>query len=354
MNPKTREFIEITRPGGYDALTLKQGPIPTPGPQEVVIEVKACGINYADGIIRMGLYASAKKLHGYPITPGFEVAGRIHAVGSDLQDQWQVGDEVIGLTLFHGYTSHLCLPADGVFKKPAHLSFEQAASLPTVFLTAWWMVHRQVHPMPDECWLVHSAAGGVGSALLQIGRLAGVRLIGVVGSAHKSAHAKAMGADEVIVRAEEDLWARAKALSPEGYHAIFDANGVDTLAQSYEHLAPTGRVVVYGFASMLPKNGRLNWFKLAWDWLRTPRFSPLKMTQQNRSVLAANLSFLQSHAPSLRAGMVWLLARFESGELEPLPVEAHPLKDAPIAHQRIESGQTIGKLVLIPSHEPKE
>lgn len=353
MTPKTREFIEITRPGGYDALTLKQGPIPTPGPQEVVIEVKACGINYADGIIRMGLYASAKKLHGYPITPGFEVAGRIHAVGSDLQDQWQVGDEVIGLTLFNGYTSHLCLPADGVFKKPANLSFEQAASLPTVFLTAWWMVHRQVHPMPDERWLVHSAAGGVGSALLQIGRLAGVRLIGVVGSAHKSAHAKAMGADEVIVRADEDLWARAKSLSPEGYHAIFDANGVDTLAQSYEHLAPTGRVVVYGFASMLPKNGRLNWFKLAWDWLRTPRFSPLKMTQQNRSVLAANLSFLQSHAPSLRAGMVWLLARFESGELEPLPVEAYPLTDASIAHQRIESGQTIGKLVLIPSHQPK-
>ncbi len=353
MSPQQREFIEITQPGGYDALTLKQGPIPSPGPKDVVIAVQACGINYADGIIRMGLYASAKKLHGYPITPGFEVAGYIQAVGSEVEGQWAVGDEVIGLTLFNGYTSHLCLPADGVFKKPTHLSFEQAASVPTVFLTAWWMVHRQVHPQPDENWLVHSAAGGVGSALLQIGRLAGVRLVGVVGSAHKSAHAKAMGADAVIVRADEDLWQRAESLSPEGYHAIFDANGVDTLAESYNHLAPTGRVVVYGFASMLPKDGRLNWIKLAWDWLRTPRFSPLKMTQQNRSVLAANLSFLQSHAPSLRAGMVWLLERFESGELQPLPVEAYPLKEASIAHQRIESGQTVGKLVLIPPNEHK-
>ncbi len=343
-----RSFIEIERPGGYQTLRLKHGPIPQPGPDEVVIACEACGVNYADGIIRMGLYASAKALHGYPITPGFEVAGRIHAVGEAVKDQWQVGDEVIGLTLFKGYTSHLCLPAEGVFRKPKDLSFAEAASLPTVFLTAWWMVHRQVHPRADETWLVHSAAGGVGSALCQIGHLAGARVIGVVGAAHKVDHAKAMGAAEVICRSTDDLWAVATALSPHGYDAIFDANGVDTLGQSYAHLAPTGRVVIYGFASMLPKNGRLNWAKLAWDWLRTPRFNPLKMTQENKSVLAANLSFLQSHAPSLREGMFWLLERFESGELRPLPVETYPLKDAAIAHQRIESGQSIGKLVLLP------
>ena len=349
MNQQRRQAIQINRPGGYDVLSLIEEPIPAPGPQEVVIATKACGVNYADGIIRMGLYASAKQLHGYPIIPGFEVAGHIHSVGSQVGDQWQIGDEVIGLSLFNGYTSHLCLPAEGVFKKPTGLSFVQAASLPTVFLTAWWMVHRQVHPQPNETWLIHSAAGGVGSALLQIGRLAGARLIGVVGSAHKVAHAKAMGADEVIVRETEDLWARAEALAPLGFDAVFDANGVQTLGQSYAHLAPTGRVVVYGFASMLPKNGRINWLKLIMNWWRTPRFNPLKMTQHNRSVLAANLSFLQSHAPSLRAGMHWLLERFESGELIPLPVEIFSLKEAALAHQRIESGQSIGKLVLTPT-----
>lgn len=343
-----RAFIQIERPGGYDILKLKHGPIPKPAPNEVVIACEACGVNYADGIIRMGLYASAKQLHGYPITPGFEVAGRIHALGDGSEDRFKIGDEVIGLTLFNGYTSHLCLPIDGVFTKPDRLSFAEAAALPTVFLTAWWMVHRQVHPRPGEVWLVHSAAGGVGSALLQMAKLAGVRAIGVVGAPHKIDHAKAMGAAEVICRSEESLWDRAHQLSPNGYDAIFDANGVATLRESYRHLAPTGRVVVYGFASMLPNNGRLNWAKLAWDWLRTPRFNPMKMTQENRSVLAANLSFLQSHAPSLREGMLWLLQRFESGDLAPLPVECYPLAEAAKAQKRIESGQSIGKLVLTP------
>ena len=339
--------ILITRPGGYDALELNESPPPPPGPGEVQIRVQACGVNYADGIIRMGLYASAKKLHGYPITPGFEVAGVVDATGEGIT-RFKAGDEVIGLTLFNGYASHLVIDEDGVFPKPGNLSFEEAATLPTVFLTAWWMVHRQVYPVAGETWLVHSAAGGVGSALLQLARLADVRAIGVVGAAHKVEHARAMGADEVIDKSSEDLWARAEALSPEGFEAVFDANGVATLKKSYRHLAPTGRLVIYGFASMLPRDGRLNWLKLARDWLRTPRFNPLDMTQANKSVLAANLSFLQAHAPTMQSGMDWLLARFTSGELTPLPVETFPLEQAAEAQRRIESGRTIGKHALIP------
>ena len=339
--------IVIDKPGGYDALKFVDPPDPTPGRGEVVIDCQACGVNYADGIIRMGLYESAKKLHGYPITPGFEVAGTIAVVGEGI-DEWTVGDEVIGLTLFNGYASHLKTGVDGVFSKPAHLAMEQAATLPTVFLTAWWMIHRQLHPREGEIWLVHSAAGGVGSAILQLGRLAGARIVGVVGSSHKVEHARAMGADEVIDKSSQPLWETAGAHAPDGFDAVFDANGVETLKDSYAHLAPTGRLVVYGFHTMLPKTGRLNWPKLAWNWLRTPRFNPLKMTQDNRSVLAANLSFLQSHAPSLREGMLWLLDRFERAELQPLPVEAVPLSNAADAQRRIESGQTIGKLALIP------
>lgn len=339
--------IQIRKPGSYDALELVDEPDPLPGPGEVVVDVEAAGVNYADSIIRMGLYESAKQLHGYPITPGFEVAGTVAALGSGVTG-WSVGDPVIGLTLFNGYTSCLRLDADGVLRKPRNLSMAEAATLPTVFLTAWWMIHRQLHPQPDETWLVHSAAGGVGSAVLQLARLAGVRVVGVVGGTHKVDHARAMGADEVIDTSVDDLWSRAETLSRDGYHAIFDANGVKTLQASYDHLAPTGRLLIYGFASMLPRNGRLNWLKLARDWLKTPRFNPLDMTKSNRSVLAANLSFLQSHAPSLREGMQWLLERFESGDLEPLPVETWPLADAADAQRRIESGRTIGKLALIP------
>ena len=339
--------ICISRPGHYSALSYVEAETPEPGPEEVVVAAEACGVNYADGIIRMGLYESAKRLHGYPITPGFEVAGRIAAVGDGVE-AWSVGDEVIGLTLFNGYASHLKLGVDGVFAKPAHLSMAQAATIPTVFLTAWWMIHRQLHPEPDETWLVHSAAGGVGSAILQLGQLCGARMLGVVGASHKVEHASSMGAERVIDKSSESLWDAAEAFAPDGFDAVFDANGMETLKASYEHLAPTGRLVIYGFHTMLPKNGRLNWPKLAWNWLRTPRFNPLKMTQQNKSVLAANLSFLQSHAPTLREGMLWLLERFENQALSPLPVETRPLREAAEAQRRIESGRTVGKLALIP------
>ena len=339
--------IQIEKPGSYDVLKLVEMPIAEIGGDEVLIEVKACGVNYADGIIRMGLYASAKELHGYPITPGFELAGVVLAVGKNVQ-AYEIGDAVLALTLFGGYCSHIVLKQDRVFKKPNNLSFAQAAALPTVFLTAWFMVHEQVLPKAGDVWLVHSAAGGVGSALCQLGRLAGCEVIGVVGSAHKIESAKSMGATDVIDKSKQDLWQQAERLAPKGFQAIFDANGVSTLKQSYAHLAPMGKLCIFGFASMLPKDGRLNWIKMAWDWLRTPRFSPLDMTQSNKSVLAANLSFLSEHAGLLRTGMQQLLDLFAKGDLIAPSISEFPLADAAKAQALIESGKTIGKLVLIP------
>jgi NADPH:quinone reductase-like Zn-dependent oxidoreductase len=339
--------IVIESPGGYDALRCVEAPDPAPGPGQVLIAVEACGVNYADSIIRLGLYASAKQLHGYPITPGFEVAGRIAACGPGV-GHWRVGDAVIALTLFGGYASHLVIDAENVFALPPQLDATQGATLPTVFLTAWFMVMQQMRARPGDDWLVHSAAGGVGSALVQLGRLAGCRVVGVVGARHKIAACRAAGAVEVIDKSCEDLWPTARRHAPQGYQAIFDANGVSTLRRSYDHLAPTGVLAVYGFHSMLPRDGRLNWLRLAWDWLRTPRFSPLRMTQENRSVIAANLSFLQAHAPRLREGMQWLLHEFAQGRLSPLPVQTYPLTDAARAHRAIESGQTVGKLALLP------
>ncbi|HWS28086.1 MAG TPA: zinc-binding dehydrogenase, partial [Xanthomonadales bacterium] len=299
------------------------------------------------GIIRMGLYESAKRLHGYPITPGFEVAGRVAAVGSDVRE-FGIGDPVIGLTLFGGYASRVVLSPDRVFKRPTGMPADAGAAIPTIFLTAWWMVHELLHPHPGDTWLVHSAAGGVGSALAQLGRLAGCRVIGVVGGAHKREAALAAGCDAVIDKARDELWLHARTFSPAGYQAIFDANGVSTLGQSYRYLAPTGRLLIYGFASMLPHDGRLNWFKLAWDWLRTPRYNPLSMTRDNKSVLACNLSFLSGKAERLREGMLWLLERFADGRLTPPPITTFPLDRAADAQRAIESGRTVGKLVLLP------
>lgn len=339
--------IVIDKPGGYGSLRLLTEADRAPAPAEIAIEVEAIGVNYADGIIRMGLYESAKRLHGYPITPGFEIAGRVSEVGAQVRT-FQAGDAVIGLTLFGGYSSRVLLTADRVFARPANLDAQSGAAIPTVFLTAWWMVHEQLHPRPGDTWLVHSAAGGVGSALAQLGKLAGCKVIGVVGGAHKLAAALAAGCDQVIDKSSSDLWAAARSAAPKGYQAIFDANGVSTLGASYQHLAPSGRLLIYGFASMLPHDGRLNWLRLAWDWLRTPRFNPLSMTRDNRSVLACNLSFLSGEAERLTEGMHWLLERFADGRLRAPSVTCFPLDRAADAQRAIESGRTTGKLVLIP------
>lgn len=339
--------IQINKPGSYDTLQLIEQDIPQVAANQVLIEVKACGVNYADSIVRMGLYASAKELHGYPITPGFEIAGIVSHVGSEVKN-FKSGDEVLALTLFGGYCSHIVLSEDRVFNKPQNLTFSQAAAMPTVFLTAWFMVREQVMPKTGDSWLVHSAAGGVGSALCQLGRLAQCKVVGVVGSGHKCESALAMGATEVIDKSSQNLWQQAEHRSPKGYQAIFDANGVSTLKQSYQHLAPMGKLCIYGFASMLPHDGKLNWLKMAIDWIRTPRFNPLDMTSSNKSVMAANLSFLSEHGQLLSTGMLELLDLFEKSQLVPPEITEFSLADAAKAQALIESGKTIGKLVLIP------
>jgi synaptic vesicle membrane protein VAT-1 len=342
---QTMRSVVIKKPGTHQQIVIENLPRPACGPDQILIDVAAIGVNYADCIIRMGLYASAKQLHGYPITPGFEIAGRVAQVGANVSG-FVVGEEVIGLTLFGGYCECIALTADRVFKSPQNVSTSQGAALPTVYLTAWFCVHELSLVRAGQRVLVHSAAGGVGGALVQLCKLAGAKVIGVVGRETKVATAKSLGCDRVVVKSK-NMWRELVTNSTEKFDVIFDANGVETLSDSYRHLAPAGKLVIYGFHTMLPKNGRLNWFKLAWFWLRTPRFSPLDMTQANKSVLACNLSFLSAKSELLRTGMLWLLERFSSGVLSPPTVTTFALEQVVAAHKLIESGNSVGKLVLM-------
>ncbi|XXF78391.1 medium chain dehydrogenase/reductase family protein [Myxococcaceae bacterium GXIMD 01537] len=344
----TGRKVVIHRPGGYERLELEPLTVPTPAPGEVVVATQAIGVNYADCVVRMGLYASAKKYVGWPITPGFEVAGTVHAVGEGVTDL-SVGAPVFGVTRFGGYATHLALPRHQVFPLPARLDVFQAAAFPSVFLTAYVGLWELARPRPGSTVLVHSAAGGVGGALLQIGRIAGCRMVGVVGGAHKVEAARAQGAEVVIDKRREDLWRAAERAAPGGYDVVLDANGVSTLEESYRHLAPMGRLVIYGFHSMLPRQGgRPSWLKLAADWLRTPRFNPLEMTGSNRSVMAFNLSYLFDKQELLGEGLGRLLGWLEDGKLAPPPVTRFELDHVADAHRALESGTTVGKLVLVP------
>lgn len=312
------------------------------------MRTSAIGVNYADCVVRMGLYASAKKYVGWPITPGFEFAGTVEALGEGISDL-RVGDEVFGVTRFNAYSTHVTAPRHQIYRRPEFLTAEQAAAFPSVYLTAYYPLCEMLRVRSAQVLLVHSAAGGVGSALVQIGKILGCKVIGVVGSAHKVEAVRALGADHVIDKSSESLWKAAKRYAPEGYDIVLDANGVETLQESYDHLAPGGKLVVYGFHTMLPRTGgKPNYLKLALNYLKTPKFSPLDLTTHNKSVLAFNLSFLFHRAEVLKEAMDVMLGWLSQGKLKPPHVTTYKLHEVAKAHAALESGQSIGKLVLIP------
>ncbi len=340
--------VVIAKAGSYDRLELQDCEEQSPGPDEVVIDVKAIGVNYADCLVRMGLYESAKEFVGWPITPGFEVAGVVRAVGARVRDL-EVGQRVFAVTLFNGYATQVKVAARYAFPIPEGLGFEEAAGFPSVFLTAYFALHELAHPRPGAKVLVHSAAGGVGGCLVQLARRAGCEVTGVVGASHKVAQAREHGAAHVIDKSTADLWREAERIAPEGFDVVCDANGVATLGASYAHTRRAGKLVVYGFHTMIPKQGgKPNWFKLASDYLRTPRFNPMDLTMQSKSVLAFNLSYLFDRTDILDAAMADLLRWLNDGSITAPPVTSYPLSDVARAHRDIESGQTVGKLVLVP------
>lgn len=340
--------IVIERPGGYRRLKVKEFPMPDPQTNEVLVAVTAAGVNFADVFVRLGLYKSGREYVGWPITPGFEFSGRIANCGPGVKI-FAEGQAVFGVTRFGAYSSHLCVPEHQVYAIPADSKFtaEQWAAFPAVFLTAYHGLFQNIVIRPKMKILVHSAAGGVGGALLQLGKIAGCWMVGVVGSGHKIDSALEFGADAVIDKSGADMWAKAEEICPGGFDVVFDANGPSTLKQSYRHLAPSGKLVSYGFHSMLSiRTGIPNYGKLLYQYLRVPRFNPLNMTGDNKSLIAFNLSYLFHREDMLKEAMQTLLRWVEEGKIKAPPVQAYLFEQAADAHRALESGNTVGKLVL--------
>lgn len=340
--------ITIFRPGGWDRLVLEAQPEVRPGRGQVVVDVEACGVNFADCVTRMGLYASAKQEVGWPITPGFELCGRVSALGRDVTDL-ELGERVFGVTRFGAYASRVAVPREQLFRPPSGWDATACATFPAVFLTAWYALFELGAAREGKIALVHSAAGGVGGALCQLGRIAGLSTVGVVGAPHKVEAARSFGASQVIDRSREPLWERARELAPDGYDLVLDASGPATLREGWRQLAPAGRLVTYGFHTMLSRGrGRPNPLRLAWGWTRLPRFNPLRMTRENKSLMAFNLSFLFHRTDLLAGAMTQLIQWAEAGWIRPAPVLTFPLAKAAEAHRALESGRTVGKLALLP------
>jgi len=195
------------------------------------------------------------------------------------------------------------------------LGFEAAAGFLAVHLIAYHGLLRNMVIRPGMRVLLHSAGGGVGSAaLVQLCKLHNLHVTGAVGRSHKVEYVRQLGTDAVIDKSTQLLWDEAKRLCPEGYDLVFDANGPETLAQSYAHLKPTGKLLVYGFHTMLPKQGgHINYLKPGLGMLRMPRFNPLSMARENKGVVTFNLSFLLARTDLLHAAVNDLATWLEAG-----------------------------------------
>lgn len=335
--------ITIRKPGSFDRLESETFTPKMPVRGEALIAVKAAGINFADLCVRMGVYSSAKQYVGWPITPGFEIAGLVEETGPECT--LKKGDRVFGITRFGGYSSHITLPETQLFPLPNAWSFAQGATFPATFLTAYYALFELVHPRPGNRILIHSAAGGVGVALLQLAKTLELQVAAVIGNPSKRAAIEPYRPDCIIDKS--DLWRGAKRFSPQGYSAIFDPNGKETLKESYRHLIPSGKLVIYGFQTMLTKgSGRVHWVKALIDYLLTPRFNPLQMTRDNKSVLAFNLSYLFEEKNLFREMIQKLLLLVEEKRIAPTPTHSFPFSQVAAAHEALQSGTTTGKLVL--------
>ncbi len=341
---ETVKRIVIRKPGGHAAFQMETARIHAPGPSEVQVAVKACGVNFADIAVRLGLYAAAKGL--YPLCPGLEFAGLVEAVGDDVSSVG-VGDAVFGASRFGAYATTVNCPETQLWHLPENWDFLRGATFPVAYLTACYGLHEVGHLKTPDTVLVHSAAGGVGTALLHLLRINGNRAVGVVGTPEKKEAARRAGATEVIDKRTDELWARARQISPRGYDVILDANGAATLKGSYRHLSPGGRLLIYGFASMFSHSGRKNPLKLLWYYFRTPRFNPFDLTGTNRTISGFNLIYLFDRVSLFRKIMDQLLSWDAKVLIPPMPVRVFPFEAVSLAHQAIESGRSVGKLALV-------
>ena len=337
--PSNLRRVRIHRPGGYHRLRLERFTPPAPGPGQVRVRTAASGVNFADGLVRMGIYAPARRYVGWPITPGFEVAGSVDAVGAGLDAAAWCGRAVVALTRFDGYAEAVVVDADLVLPLPAGWSMAEGAAFAVNALTARHALALADAPA-GAAVLVHSAAGGVGHWLVQLARAAGLAVTGSVGRAAKHDAVIAAGASRCLVRGGGDDRADATA-----YRAVFDAQGPASWRRSYRRLAPTGRLVVYG-AHGLTGGGGLRRWRGGWQYLTRPRFDPLALCADNRGVLGFNLAYLFDRRAAMREDLDAVVALVEAGTVRLPAITSLPLDGVAEAHRRLESGATVGKLVL--------
>ncbi len=337
--------LQVTRFGGPEVLAIAMGTREPLGSDDVRIAVEASGVNFADIMMRMGLYPEAPKL---PFAPGYEVAGTITETGSAVSGL-KTGDRVLAGSRFGGYADEVVLPSFQVRKIPPGLSAVEAASIPVNFMTAWVALMDMARVRPGDRVLVQSAAGGVGVAAVQLAARAGATVVGLVGSPAKADAVKGLGASEVWTNKR---WERASDDECGGFDAVLDPTGGASVKRSFRRLAPGGRVVVFGAASIVPGQRRSLWATAKFV-AGTPFYTPFGLMNFNKGVFGLNMLGLfdpvaREHSLMGRA-FDQVLDGFEKGLYRTVVGREFPLEHGGEAQAWLQSRANIGKVVLTTS-----
>ena len=336
--------VWITSGSGPAGLQVRETPDPEPGPGEIRIRVRAAGLCFAEVMGAQGLYPDRPKL---PCVMGYEVAGVIDEVGDGVAAD-RVGARVVALTRYGGHSDVVCVPERQAFPIPEGKDFEEAAALPVNYLTAYHMLFRVAGLRPGERVLVHMAAGGVGTAVLQLCRT--VPDVAVFGTASAAKHEalRAEGCTYPIDYHTADYVAEVRRLTNgEGVDVVLDPLGGTDWGKGVKLLRPVGRLVAYGFANLASGQRRRPVHVLS-QVARMPRLSPLYLMNTNRSVCGVHIGRLWNQIPMLAEELGEVLALWEAGRLTPRIDATYPFAQAAEAHNRIISRKNTGKIVLTP------
>ena len=332
--------VVITKPGSPSVLDIQNIEIPVPNANEVCIQVHFAGINFADTLMRMGFYQPRPP---FPFTPGYEVSGVIHALGSDVEG-FQVGQRVVGMMKTGGQATHVVTEDSRVIPIPDEMSLEAAASMPVTYITAHHMLHHLGNLKPTDSVLIHGGGGGVGTAALQLCKWAGVEKVWSTASSAKAEIIQSYGATAIDRHNEDFVDLIKKATDGKGVDHILDPIGGDHLKRSLSVLAHGGKLYTYGMSSAAPSSKR-SLLKAFSAFRKRPRFDPMKMMSRNQGVFGVHMGTWPDEIV-MTEQMERIVNGIKQGVLDPIIDSVFDARDVAKAHQHIHDGKNIGKVLL--------
>jgi NADPH:quinone reductase-like Zn-dependent oxidoreductase len=335
--------IALVRYGKSEtAFETVERPTPTIGDEEVLIEVEGFGLNFADVMARLGLYREAPPK---PAILGYEVVGRIKDFGKNVT-RFKKGERVVALTRFGGYAEFAVSNQMACIQIDESTPLTEAAAFATQFCTAYFIIEKKIHLKKDERILVHAAAGGVGSALVQLAKLRGAYVIATIGSNSKRDLVKSFGADEIIASREVDFAeAIEKKFGKNSIDYVCDSIGGETFKKGFKLLRPTGTIIGFGSAESTGGFSAItSGLKLLFGF---GIFSPAFLIMQSRAVIGVNMLRIADLRPDLiQDCLQGVLELYRAKKIKPVSGGEYPLDQLAHAHQLLEDRKTVGKLAV--------